>query len=407
YMDVLYGIDNPLFLDLGADRQYLVKTFLPWLIRYLFTIPKVVRLDKPVMEYLQPILHDPSLIDMVAQHFFRGTPTFFALSYFSLYLDYQYPAGGTGALVDRMNRYILDHQGRIRCGIFVERVDPEHRRIFTRDDAEYPYRKMIWCADQKKLYAAIGTDGLMEGRTKRAVLRRRAFLEDKAGGDSILTVYAAVDKDPSWFAGISQAHFFYTPRKDGLGRLPDPADIPVSGQAGGPHAAALEWIGRYLEYTTYEISCPAMRDPRLAPAGRAGLIISTLFGYGLTRRIAEAGWYDEFKEICARRIVEVLDGTIYPGIRESVLETIVSTPMTLAGRTGNTDGAITGWAFTNRGMPAVHRMPQITKSIRTPIPDVYQAGQWSFSPSGLPISILTGKLAADRAVKDLKRSGKR
>jgi hypothetical protein len=32
---------------------------------------------------------------------------------------------------------------------------------------------------------------------------------------------------------------------------------------------------------------------------------------------------------------------------------------------------------------------------------VYQAGQWTYSPSGVPISILTGKLAADKAIKDL------
>jgi hypothetical protein len=37
----------------------------------------------------------------------------------------------------------------------------------------------------------------------------------------------------------------------------------------------------------------------------------------------------------------------------------------------------------------------------TPIPDTYQAGQWTFSPSGMPISILTSKLAADRVLKDL------
>ena len=37
----------------------------------------------------------------------------------------------------------------------------------------------------------------------------------------------------------------------------------------------------------------------------------------------------------------------------------------------------------------------------TPIPNTYQAGAWTFSPSGLPISILTGKLAADRVNKAL------
>ena len=47
------------------------------------------------------------------------------------------------------------------------------------------------------------------------------------------------------------------------------------------------------------------------------------------------------------------------------------------------------------------KLPQVARSVLTPIPDTYQAGQWTYSPSGLPISILTGKLAADRVIKDL------
>jgi hypothetical protein len=43
----------------------------------------------------------------------------------------------------------------------------------------------------------------------------------------------------------------------------------------------------------------------------------------------------------------------------------------------------------------------VASSVLTPIPDTYQAGQWTYSPSGLPISILTGKLAADKVLKDL------
>jgi hypothetical protein len=39
------------------------------------------------------------------------------------------------------------------------------------------------------------------------------------------------------------------------------------------------------------------------------------------------------------------------------------------------------------------------RSIDTVLPSVYQAGQWVYSPSGLPISILMGKLAADKVLK--------
>jgi hypothetical protein len=54
-------------------------------------------------------------------------------------------------------------------------------------------------------------------------------------------------------------------------------------------------------------------------------------------------------------------------------------------------------------MPVMHSMGKLGKSIFTPIPDVLQAGQWVFSPSGLPISVLTGKLAAEAASKRLAR----
>ncbi|HCU57613.1 MAG TPA: NAD(P)/FAD-dependent oxidoreductase, partial [Anaerolineaceae bacterium] len=66
-------------------------------------------------------------------------------------------------------------------------------------------------------------------------------------------------------------------------------------------------------------------------------------------------------------------------------------------------GAITGWAFTNDPIPAEDGLPKIFSASGTPIPDVFQAGQWTYSPSGLPISILTGKLSADRAIKALAK----
>jgi phytoene dehydrogenase-like protein len=100
-------------------------------------------------------------------------------------------------------------------------------------------------------------------------------------------------------------------------------------------------------------------------------------------------------------LVEVLDASIYPGLEKAVVDSFTSTPLTIERVAGTSDGAITGWAFTNDFMPAVNKQPRIASSVLTPIPDTYQAGQWTFSPSGLPIAILTGKLAADRVLKDL------
>jgi phytoene dehydrogenase-like protein len=251
----------------------------------------------------------------------------------------------------------------------------------------------------------LGAKGAQSARgaaVLKAIEAKALDVADKRGGDSIFTLNLAVNLPPSYFADIASAHFFYTPLTKGLSAVPL-SEIIVEGSGGFTRdkARLFDWIGRYLELTTYEISCPALRDPSLAPAGKSGLIISSLMEYSLVKHFRELGYYEEFKDFCAAKMTAILDAAIFPGLQGAVLDSFTSTPLTIEAITGNTDGAITGWAFTNPSMPAVNSLPRVASSVLTPIPGVYQAGQWSFSPSGLPISILTGKLAADKVVKDL------
>jgi hypothetical protein len=45
-------------------------------------------------------------------------------------------------------------------------------------------------------------------------------------------------------------------------------------------------------------------------------------------------------------------------------------------------------------------MLKVKDSVKTILPAIFQAGQWAYSPSGFPMSIVTGKLAADRVLKN-------
>jgi phytoene dehydrogenase-like protein len=402
YMDVLYGIDNPLFLDLTSDPSYVFKTILPWLFKYIRTMPKVGRLSMPVDEYLARFTKNQALIDMIGQHFFKKTPTFFALSYFSLYLDYAYPRGGTGTLSASLGDFIRRRGGSILTGTEIRRVDPAAREITDAAGTVHGYRKLIWAADAKALYRMLDLGAMGDRKATARIRAKAAQVADKHGGDSVFTVYLTVDLPPEHFSEVASAHFFYTPSTQGLSALA-PAEI----QAKGDHrftddkARFFSWMGQFIDRNTFEISCPALRDPALAPAGKTGLIVSLLMDFSLAEHARELGWYEEFKAFCAKRIVSLLDAAIFPCLADAVIDSFTATPITLAERTGNADGAITGWAFTSKPMPAVSSLPAVATSVLTPIPDVYQAGQWSFSPSGLPISILTGKLASDRVIKDL------
>ncbi len=395
YMEVQYGIDNPAFLDLKEDRDYFIKVIFPWMFKYAFTVPKIAAMNEPVVDYLKRFTQDQSLIDIITQHFFTDTPAFFALSYLKLYLDYHYPMGGTGRLIEALESFIQGHGGILRTETEIISIDPERGVLKDAGDGTHSYRRLIWAADLNILYRSIDAEAITDAGVRRAFLDREEVLADKSGNDSIFTLYAGVNLPPDYFSSRASEHFFYTPSRVGESKAgPAPLD--------GDVAAIKGWLRAFFALTTYEISIPVIRDISMAPPGKTGLIISMLFDYRLAKRILETGWYDEFKTFSEEQILETLDSSIYPGIKDAVLHRFSSTPITIESRSGNTDGAITGWAFTNQPLPAESRLPMIARSIRTPLPGIYQAGQWTYSPAGLPVSILTGKLAADRVIKDFK-----
>ena len=118
YMDVLYGIENPVFKDLKTDIKFILTTLLPWLPKFLWTVGKINRMNMPVERYLDTVVKDRALKDIISQHFFKNTPAFFALSYFSLYLDYFYPKGGVGRLGEAVKEKIIEFGGAIKTETF-------------------------------------------------------------------------------------------------------------------------------------------------------------------------------------------------------------------------------------------------------------------------------------------------
>ncbi len=396
YMKVQYGINNPIFLDMKKDRNYMLKAVLPWLVKYTLTVGKISALNIPVVDFLKRYTQNQSLLDIISQHFFHDTPAFFALSYLKLYLDYYYPVGGTGKFVEKLVRFINDHGGQISTGTEIRSVDPQNRIIIDSKGNQHQYRRLVWAADLKTLYRIINQENIADEKVKTSIAARQAEIADKVGNDFVYTLFLAVDLDKSYFASKASEHFFYTPSRSGQSLAG-----PIPTQAG--RGEIEKWLGEFFALTTYEISIPVMRDESLAPRGKTGLIISVLFDYQLTRQVEQMGWYEDFKGLCEKYIIDTLDSSIYPGMKQAILQQFSSTPLTMAKYAGTSDGAITGWAFSNHPMPAESRIPKILNSVTTPVPGVFQAGQWTYSPAGLPISLLTGKIAADRVIKELKK----
>ncbi len=405
-MDVLYGIDNPLFKDPMRDRRYLFGTLLPWMVRFVATIGRINRMSGPVEDLLDELTDDVGLKGIIGQHFFKGTPAFFAMSYFSVYLDYLYPRGGTAALMGLLEGFVRDHDVDVRTQQPILAVDPEARTVTDRDGAVHGYGTLVWCGDLKALYRAIDAEAIADPRLARAVVARRAELEACRGSDSVLSLFLSVDEPPATFAAVSEGHLFYAPDARGLGDLHTRGlEELLARHADGPlpEEPVKTYLDAFFARTTYEVSIPVLKDPTMAPPGKTGVIVSTLFDYRLTRRIHEAGWTAAFRDHAAEAMIAALEARLYPGLGAKVRSRFMTTPVTLESVTGNTDGAIIGWAFDGPRMPAIHQMQKVASSVRTPIAGVLQAGQWAYSPGGVPMAILTGKLAANRAVKGARR----
>jgi phytoene dehydrogenase-like protein len=405
YMMVLLGNEAPVYSK-GEEKPKVSfwKTVLPWLIKLIATMPKLAKLKLPVEEHLKKITQNQALIDVIIQHFFKGTPSSFALSYFLFYFDYNYPKGGTGSLTKAFVDYLKERSCQIHTGTKICALDPEMKIVRDDKGVEYAYDKLIWTADNKYLYSIIDTSLIQNKKLKKRIEKQQVLLKDLRGAESVFTVYLGVHLEPAYFRGICTEHLFYTPDPRGLS-VAKPEETKTWLKGRKPNTKEedkkyiKEYLKKYFEFNTFEISFPVLRDPDLAPEGKTGLIVSCLFDYDLCKYIYDCGWYEEFKQLGENLTIEILDTHLFKGFKKSVELCFSASPLTLEKYTGNTDGAIVGWSFTNAYMPVPQSMISMPKAVETLMPHVFQAGQWTYSPAGLPISLLTGKVAAGRVKK--------
>ncbi|MFC1784747.1 phytoene desaturase family protein [Candidatus Neomarinimicrobiota bacterium] len=401
HMDVLYGVENPVFKDLKSDTKFIFKKLLPWLPKFILTVGKINRMNIPVEEYLKTIIKNSSLRDIISQHFFKNTPTFFALSYFSLYLDYFYPKGGIGKLSDALLSKILEFGGELKKETKIVEVIADNRIVKDENGTTYKYDNLIWAADLKTLYIILDTKGAFTKSKSDFESTKTSILKNR-GGDSVFTLFLEVDEPLESFKKIANGHFFYTPSKQGLGET-HRSEIRtlLDNWEKVDKKQVLTWLDKFIQFNTYEISIPGLKDSELVPIGKTGLIISFLAEYDLFKAIQKSGWYNEFIVELENRILDVISDTIYPGLKNKIIDHFSFTPLSIENRVGSSEGAITGWSF-EKLVPVINKIQFSDRSVKTPIPSIYQAGQWAYSPAGVPMSILTGKLAADKIIKKMK-----
>ena len=401
-MKVIYGFDNPIFKkDFTHDKDYLIHELMPWFGKFLLAIMHMDYRNEPIDEFLKKYTTNQSLIDMISQHFFKKTPTFFALGYFYVYQEYLYPKGGTGVLTEKLRDKIIENGGKIITNTLITAVDPNTKTLSDENGIVYNYSKLIWGADLKELYSIIDYSKL-DKKIKKQAHKRKNLLFSSRGGDSVFSLYLGIDKPLTYFKNISHGHFLYTPQKTGLGNNnKEELKSLLENFDNLSKKEILDWVKDYCYLNTIEISIPGLRDENLVPPGKTGLIANIFFDYDLVNKINKNGWYDEFKEKVENILIEILQTYLYPEIKTKLLFKFSFSPLSYKTKVRTSEGAITGWTY-ERKVPVVHSILNIPKAVKTPFKDIYKAGQWAYSPAGIPTAILTGWYAADSIINKKK-----
>ena len=402
HTSVLYEFDNPNFSNQLSDRKFVIRKLIPWTFKFLNALRTFNQFNMPMEGFLKRYTDNQSLIDIMTQFFFRNTPTHFALGYFYVYLDYFYPTGGTSALAKIVAKKAQESGVEIKLEKRIVAVNPAERTVTDSDGIRYAYDHLIWAADLKSLYRCVDPAGLDAKIADQIETETRRMLSAR-GAESVFILFAAVNRPPAWFKARGGEHLFYTPSRKGLGETNRAArQRLVAAFDSISKDEVLAWVEDYCNLNTFEVSIPVLRDPALAPEGQTGMMISCLLDYDIVEKIQEAGWYEEFKGILENRILNIFSETLYPGLAEDVLFKFSSSPLTLKQVSGSSEGAITGWSF-ETDVPVVSKLKDLPKSVLTAIPGVLQAGQWSYSPAGVPIAMITGWYAYKEILKRNKK----
>ncbi len=394
YTRVIYEFDNPYFGDVFSNKEYVLRKLLPWTFKFLRALRKFNQYKMPMEDFLSRLTRNQSLIDILIQHFFKNTPTYFALGYFYVYLDYFYPKGGTGMLKDLLVKKVNEWGGQIKLNSKVTRVIPSQSKVVDHQGNEYPYDRLIWAADLKTFYRSLDAVGLNPQINRQLEVEKRA--------ESVFLLFIGVNRPPAYFNEHGGEHLFFTPSRQGLGETSRTRRVQILNDFDRvSKSEVIEWLDSYCDLNTYEISIPVLRDRSLAPEGQTGMMVSCLFDYQMVKNIETAGWYDEFKERVEKRILSNLSKTLYKDIERDILFRFSSTPVTINTISGSSEGAITGWSFENEP-PVIYNLTDIGKSVFTALPNVYKAGQWAYAPAGVPIAMLTAWHAYQKIIQQLK-----
>jgi phytoene desaturase len=280
---------------------------------------------------------------------------------------YHYPRGGTVALAEALEESIAEHGGTVATRAEVTAIEVDQgraTRVELADGRSVPCRFVVSNGDARHTFLElIGREHLPSSWTRP--------IESDPVTDSYVLVSLGLDRDLREEGHVAPLICFS--RCCELDRT---------------------W-GADVELCPVQVRIPSLIDDTLAPPGHSVVQILAFLPYdfrdcwGREADGSRGTRYREIKEEIAQCLISSVE-RIVPGLSGQVVCRDVATPLTYERYTLSTGGA-SGW---------LPRPGDKMRSQRTPIRNLFQAGQWTYPGAGVPTVLSSGRTAADLILRE-------
>jgi len=278
-----------------------------------------------------------------------------------------YPIGRSQKISDSLRRFIEEHGGKVLLKTRVESIlvkDHAAYGVRTSDGTEHLGRVVVSNAN------AYDTVHKMMDETeflKTYLARMDTFTPSL----SSFQVFLGLKKDLIGEVGIKDTEIFYETGYD-------------------PDESYRQALNAEVEKGGYDLTLYDNLYKGYSPEGKNTLNIMTLQGYDPWQKFEAdyfAGKKDAYraeKEQMADIMIQKVEETLLPGLRQAIETIEVATPLTNVRYTSNYRGAIYGWDQTVENSEP-RRLPH-----KTPIRNLYLAGAWTRPGGGYGAVIPSG-----------------
>ncbi|HOP08346.1 MAG TPA: NAD(P)/FAD-dependent oxidoreductase [candidate division Zixibacteria bacterium] len=270
-----------------------------------------------------------------------------------------YPKGGSQVISDAFVSYIEERGGKVMLSTAVDKIlikDGAAYGVRTAEGKEYTARAVISNVNVPDTFNKLMTPG------------------------EELTEY--LNKISGYSVSLSSFQIWLGLKDDLVGKL-GLKDAEIFYQNSYDHEASFKALveGRIEDEGGYGLTLYDNLYEGYSPKGKNTINIITLMGYDHWKKYESDYFagnkdaYDADKERIADILIDRVEKTLIPGLREAIEVKEIGTPLTNVRYTGNYRGGIYGWDQTlNNAMP--NRLPQTT-----PIKNLYLSSAWT-QPGG-------------------------